>query len=320
MLVFETFLFLPLLLPVLISVAFFTLAERKIMGAIQQRKGPDFVGFGGIMQPIADALKLIIKETIIPSNSNTAAFIISPIITLVLSLFVWSIIPFGSKNFFLNIDLGVLFFFTISSLNVYGVLISGWSSNSKYAFFGAVRSSAQMISYEVVIGLILIANLLSIGSLNLIEIVRFQQWIPLFLPLFPLFLIFLVTILAETNRPPFDLPEAESELVSGFNIEYSSMGFALFFLAEYSSMIIMSILTVIVFLAGWLFPLAVFGDSLILSIKTSFLIIFYLWTRASFPRFRIDQLMRLCWKIFLPGVLMFVILLICALFSFSGTL
>jgi NADH-quinone oxidoreductase subunit H len=212
--------FIGLVLPVLVSVAFFTLAERKIMGSIQQRKGPDFVGFNGLLQPVADAFKLMLKETVIPANTNTSSFILAPVISLALSLVIWTIIPFGSKSFFVNIDLGLFFFLTVSSLGVYGVIFSGWSSNSRYAFFGALRSAAQMISYEVSMGLIFITTILFIGSLNLISIVQFQQINPMLFAMYPLFLMFLITILAETNRPPFDLPEAESELVSGFNIEY----------------------------------------------------------------------------------------------------
>ena len=244
--------FLIVVLPVLVSVAFLTLAERKIMGSIQQRKGPNVVGFNGLLQPIADAVKLMVKETVIPTNANTFGFIIAPILALFLSLTAWSVIPFTNNSYFVNLDLGMLFLFAVSSLSVYGVILSGWASNSRYAYFGALRSAAQMISYEVSFGLILITILLCAGSLNLIHIVKFQSFVFFVIPLLPLFLMFLISILAETNRAPFDLPEAESELVSGFNVEYSSMGFALFFLAEYSSMVVMSCLSVIVFLGGWL--------------------------------------------------------------------
>jgi NADH-quinone oxidoreductase subunit H len=242
--------FLSIALPVLISVAYLTLAERKVMGAMQQRFGPNSVGFLGLLQPLADGLKLLLKESVIPTNSNTFSFIFAPVLTFFLSLVSWAIIPFSTFSFFTNINLSLLFTFAVSSLTVYGVILSGWASNSKYAFFGALRSAAQMISYEVSIGLILISILLSVGSLNFVLIVLFQNYIFFFIPFFPLFLMFLVSILAETNRAPFDLPEAESELVSGFNVEYASMGFALFFLAEYGSIILMSVLTVILFLGG----------------------------------------------------------------------
>jgi NADH-quinone oxidoreductase subunit H len=220
------------------------------MGAMQQRFGPNSVGFLGLLQPLADGLKLLLKESVIPTNSNTFSFIFAPVLTFFLSLVGWAIIPFSTFSFFTNINLSLLFTFAVSSLTVYGVILSGWASNSKYAFFGALRSAAQMISYEVSIGLILISILLSVGSLNFVLIVLFQNYIFFFIPFFPLFLMFLVSILAETNRAPFDLPEAESELVSGFNVEYASMGFALFFLAEYGSIILMSVLTVILFLGG----------------------------------------------------------------------
>jgi NADH-quinone oxidoreductase subunit H len=314
--------FLLIVVPVLLSVAYLTLAERKIMGAMQQRTGPNFVGFWGLLQPLADGLKLLLKETVIPTNANTFSFVFAPILTLLISLLGWSVIPFSATGFFANIDLGLLFTFAVSSLGVYGIIISGWASNSRYAFFGALRSAAQMVSYEVSIGLILISILLCVGSLNFIQIVFFQQFIFFLFPLFPLFLMFLVSILAETNRAPFDLPEAESELVSGYNVEYASMGFALFFLAEYSSMILMSALTVVMFMGGWLsFPsFSNFVlDPLIFSIKLGIILFFYIWVRASFPRYRIDQLMRLCWKIFLPLSLGFVIFVLGLLFAFDGT-
>lgn len=321
MFLFEKLLgFLLLVLPLLIAVAFLTLAERKVMGSMQQRRGPNTVGFHGLLQPIADAVKLMVKESVVPTNASTFSFVLAPILTLFLSLCSWAVIPFSTRAMFVDIDLGLLFVFALSSLTVYGVIISGWSSNSRYAFFGAIRSSAQMISYEICLGLILVAILVCIGNLNFVSIVTFQSFVFFIIPLFPLFLMFLVSILAETNRAPFDLPEAESELVSGFNVEYSSMGFALFFLAEYSSMILMSALAVITFLGGWLLILNGFIvlDSIFFALKISVLLFFYIWARASFPRFRIDQLMRLCWKIFLPLSLGFVLIVISFLFSFNG--
>jgi len=277
------------------------------MGGMQQRFGPNVVGFFGLLQPLADGLKLLLKESVIPTNANTFGFIFAPILTFFLSLLGWSIIPFSSSGFFSNIDLSLFFIFAISSLAVYGIVLSGWASNSRYAFFGAIRSAAQMISYEVSIGLVLISILISVGSLNFFDIVLFQNYIFFVIPFFPLFLMFLVSILAETNRAPFDLPEAESELVSGFNVEYASMGFALFFLAEYGSIILMSLLTVLLFLGGWLcFPSSFFLlESFVLGIKTGFILFFFIWVRASFPRYRVDQLMRLCWKIFFTFIFCF---------------
>ena len=313
--------FLALVLPVLISVAYLTLAERKVMGAMQQRFGPNSIGFFGLLQPLADGLKLLLKEAVIPTNSNTFSFIFAPILTFFISLLNWAILPFSSYCFFADVNLSLLFIFAVSGLAVYGVLLSGWSSNSKYAFFGAIRSAAQMVSYEVSMGLILMSALFCVGSINFIDIVLFQSFIFFAIPFLPLFLMFLVSILAETNRAPFDLPEAESELVSGFNVEYSSMGFALFFLAEYGSIIAMSILTVLIFLGGWLsinFSLLFLIEPFVLAFKTSFILFFFIWVRASFPRYRVDQLMRLCWKIFLPLVLAFVLLNFSVVFIFNG--
>jgi len=242
--------FLALVVPALICIAYLTLAERKVMGAMQQRFGPNSIGFFGLLQPLADGLKLLIKESVIPTNANTFSFIFAPILTFFISLLNWSILPFNSFCYFADVNISLLFLFAVSGLTVYGVILSGWSSNSKYAFFGAIRSAAQMISYEVSFGLILMAILFCVGSLNFIDIVLFQTNVFFFVPFLPLFLMFLISILAETNRAPFDLPEAESELVSGFNVEYSSMGFALFFLAEYGSIIAMSILTTLLFIGG----------------------------------------------------------------------
>ena len=290
--------FLAIVLPILISVAYLTLAERKIMAAMQQRTGPNVVGFFGLLQPLVDGLKLLLKETILPFNSSTFSFIFAPILTFLLSILSWSVIPFSLNSFNVEINLGLLFLFAVSSLGVYGIIISGWASNSRYAFFGALRSCAQLISYEISIGLILISVLACVGSLNSNDIIVFQSFIYFVLPFLPLFLMFIVSILAETNRAPFDLPEAESELVSGYNVEYAAMGFALFFLAEYGSMILMSALSVIIFLGGWfsicwLETNAIFS-SFFFALKISLILFTYVWVRASFPRYRIDQLMRLC--------------------------
>ena len=314
--------FLILVIPILISVAYLTLAERKIMGSMQQRKGPNVIGFLGLLQPLADGLKLLIKETVIPTNASTFSFIFAPVLTLFLSLFGWSIIPFSSNSFYVDIDISLLFIFAVSSLGVYGIILSGWSSNSRYAFFGSLRGASQMVSYEVSIGLILIIVLVCVGSLNFFSIVLFQEFLFFLAPLFPIFFMFLVSILAETNRAPFDLPEAESELVSGYNVEYASMGFALFFLAEYSSMILMSALTTIIFIGGWIsvFPKPFILDSFVLSFKISIILFFFIWVRASFPRYRIDQLMRLCWKVFLPISLSFVLITFSLLWCFNGIL
>ncbi len=314
--------FLILVVPILISVAYLTLAERKIMGSMQQRKGPNVIGFLGLLQPLADGLKLLIKETVIPTNANTFSFIFAPVLTLFLSLFGWSLIPFSSNSFYVDIDLSLLFIFAVSSLGVYGIILSGWSSNSRYAFFGSLRSASQMVSYEVSIGLILIIVLVCVSSLNFFSIVLFQEFLFFLVPLFPVFFMFLVSILAETNRAPFDLPEAESELVSGYNVEYASMGFALFFLAEYSSMILMSALTTIIFIGGWIsiFSKPFILDSFALAFKLSIILFFFIWVRASFPRYRIDQLMRLCWKVFLPISLSFVLVTFSLLWCFNGVL
>lgn len=245
---------LGLIVPLLLGVAFLTLAERKVMGSMQRRKGPNVVGFFGLLQPIADGLKLLIKEPVLPNNANTVIFLAAPVLTFVLALITWSVIPFGEGLVLSDLNIGILYIFAISSLGVYGIIMAGWASNSKYAFLGALRSAAQMVSYEVSIGLIIICVLLCVGSLNLSEIVLAQKSIWYVIPLFPLFFLFFISCLAETNRAPFDLPEAEAELVAGYNVEYSSMGFALFFLGEYANMIVMSALCSILFLGGWLPP------------------------------------------------------------------
>jgi NADH-quinone oxidoreductase subunit H len=313
---------LTIVLPLLISVAYFTLAERKIMGAIQRRKGPNVVGYLGLLQPLADGLKLFVKETILPSNANTILFIAAPILTFLLSLLGWAVIPFGNGIVLSDINLGVLYLFAISSLAVYGIIISGWASNSKYAFLGALRSAAQMVSYEVSIGLILLSVVLCAGSLNLTEIVNAQESIWYIVPLFPMGVMFFISALAETNRHPFDLPEAEAELVSGYNVEYSAFGFALFFLGEYANMLLMSSLTTILFLGGWLPPfdwkiLQIIPGPIWFSLKVSFFVILFIWVRAAFPRYRYDQLMHLGWKVFLPLSIGWLVLTAGILISFD---
>ena len=247
---------LGIVVPLLVAVAYLTLAERKVMASMQRRKGPNVVGFFGILQPLADGLKLLIKEPVLPSSANTVVFLAAPVLTFLLALIAWAVIPFGEGLVLCDLDVGMLYIFAISSLGVYGIIMAGWSSNSKYAFLGAIRSAAQMVSYEVSIGVIIINVLLCVGSLNLSEIVLAQEEVWFAVPLFPLLLLFFISCLAETNRAPFDLPEAEAELVAGYNVEYSSMGFALFFLGEYANMIMMSVLCVILFLGGWLPPIS----------------------------------------------------------------
>ena len=296
---------LALIVPLLVAVAYLTLLERKVMASMQQRRGPNVVGLFGLLQPLADGLKLLVKETILPSSANTVIFIMAPIVTFLLALLTWAVIPFGDNMVLIDLNVGVLFVFAISSLGVYGIITAGWSSNSKYAFLGALRSAAQMVSYEVSIGLIIMCVLLCAGSLNLTEIVKAQKEIWYCIPLFPLFLMFFVSALAETNRAPFDLPEAEAELVSGYNTEYAAMGFALFFLGEYANMILMCSMVNIFFLGGWLplidiAPLNWIPGVIWFCLKTTFLLFVFVWVRAAFPRYRYDQLMRLGWKVFLP--------------------
>jgi NADH-quinone oxidoreductase subunit H len=289
----------------LIAVAFYTLAERKIMASIQRRKGPDVVGYLGFLQPLADGLKLIIKEIIIPKIANRLLFILAPLFTFFMSLLSWSVIPWNNITYLTNPNLSILFIFALSSFSVYGIMLAGWASNSKYAFLGCMRSTAQMISYEVVIGFILLMIGMFSGSFNLKQIVLMQTSIWFIFPLFPLFIMFFISILAETNRIPFDLPEAEAELVAGYNTEYSSIIFAMFFLAEYSNMLLMSILLVIFFLGGWTSPfifslINIISPNIWLCFKTSIIAILFIIIRATFPRVRYDQLMDLCWKQFLP--------------------
>ncbi|BEI31777.1 NADH dehydrogenase subunit 1 (mitochondrion) [Bryopsis sp. KO-2023] len=294
-----------LVIPLLIGVAFLTLAERKVMAAMQRRKGPNVVGIFGIFQPIADGLKLLIKEPVLPSSANLVIFLFAPVLTFLLSQVAWAVIPFGEGLVLADLNVGLLYLFAISSLGVYGIITAGWSSNSKYAFLGSLRSAAQMVSYEVSLGLIVITVIILAGSLNLTEIVLAQQYIWFCVPLFPLLIMFFVSCLAETNRAPFDLPEAEAELVAGYNVEYSSMGFALFFLGEYANMIVMSSLCTILFCGGWLPPISILllhwvPATLWYALKVIVFLFVFIWTRAAFPRYRYDQLMGLGWKVMLP--------------------
>jgi NADH-quinone oxidoreductase subunit H len=313
---------LAIVIPLLISVAYFTIAERKIMGIIQRRKGPNVIGFLGLLQPLADGLKLFVKETIFPSNSNIAIFLIAPMLTFVLSLIGWATIPFSKQIVLSDINVGVLYLFATSSLSVYGIVMAGWSSNSKYPFLGALRSAAQMISYEVSIGFIIINVCICAGSFNLSSIVIAQSNVWFIIPLLPMFIIFCVSMLAETNRHPFDLPEAEAELVSGYNVEYSAMTFALFFLGEYANMLLMSAFVSILFLGGWLplidlFPLNVLPGSFWFSLKIALGVVFFIVTRATLPRYRYDQLMYIGWKSFLPLSLGYLLFTVGVLISFN---
>ncbi|HUC17109.1 MAG TPA: NADH-quinone oxidoreductase subunit NuoH [Acetobacteraceae bacterium] len=296
---------LALIVPLLIAVAYLTYAERKVLAAMQLRKGPNVVGPFGLTQPFADALKMIFKETIIPAGANRVLFILAPMITFGLALLAWAVIPVNNGWGIADINVGILYLFAISSLGVYGIIIAGWASNSKYAFLGALRSAAQMVSYEVSIGFVMVSVLLCVGSLNLNDIVLAQRNIWFCIPLFPMFVVFFISALAETNRAPFDLPEGESEIVAGFFVEYSAMAFALFFLGEYANMILMSALTTILFLGGWLSPLPFVPFTWLpgpiwFIIKILVCLFVFLWVRATFPRYRYDQLMRLGWKVFLP--------------------
>jgi NADH-quinone oxidoreductase subunit H len=309
-----------IVVPLLISVAYFTLAERKILGAIQRRRGPNVIGVYGLLQPLADGFKLFVKETIVPSNANKFIFVISPIITFVISLMGWAVIPYSKYAVLSDINVGILYLFAVSSLGVYGIIMSGWSSNSKYAFLGALRSAAQMVSYEVSIGFIIATIVICCGSFNLQIIIESQKYVWFVIPFFPLFLMFFISALAETNRHPFDLPEAEAELVSGYNVEYSAMGFALFSLGEYANMLLMSSLNVILFFGGWLPPfefLNFIPGSIWFGIKICFFVILYVWMRAALPRYRYDQLMGLGWKVFLPVSLTYFMLTFFILISFN---
>jgi NADH-quinone oxidoreductase subunit H len=304
-----------IVVPLLVAVAYLTYAERKVIAAMQLRKGPNVVGPFGLLQPLADGVKLMFKEVIVPIQSNKVIFLLAPVVTFTLSLIGWAVIPFQEKMVLANINVGILYLLAISSLGVYGIIMAGWASNSKYAFLGAIRSSAQMISYEVSIGLVLICVLLVSGSLNLQDIVLSQQNTPWYvtLLLFPMMIVFFISCVAETNRLPFDLPEAEAELVAGYNVEYSSMPFAMFFLGEYANMILVSSMTTILFMGGWLPPfnieaLKVVPGIIWFGLKIAFWLFCFLWIRATFPRYRYDQLMRLGWKVFLPLTLFWVVL------------
>jgi NADH-quinone oxidoreductase subunit H len=304
---------LALLVPVLLGVAYLTLAERKVLAAMQLRRGPNVVGPFGLLQPFADAIKMLMKETIVPSGASRFLFILAPMLLFMLAMLAWAVIPVNDGWAIADINVGVLYLFAISSLGVYGVIIAGWASNSKYAFLGALRSAAQMVSYEVSMGFVIVTVLLCVGSLNLSEVVRAQTKVWFFIPLFPMFVIFFISTLAETNRAPFDLPEGESELVAGFFVEYSSMTFALFFLGEYANMILMSALTTILFLGGWLPPMAIepfiwIPGPIWFILKICLCLFTFIWVRATFPRYRYDQLMRLGWKVFLPFSLVWLVL------------
>lgn len=301
-----------LVVPLILAMAYLTYAERKVLAAMQLRQGPMLVGPFGLLQPLADGIKLLGKETIIPSGANRWVFVMAPMLTFMLALVAWAVIPVNDGWVIANINVGVLYLFAISSLGVYGILMAGWASNSRYAFLGGLRSAAQMVSYEVSIGLVLVCVLLTTGSLNLSDIVTAERpfWVDLLL--FPMFVVFVISALAETNRAPFDLPEGESELVGGYNVEYSSMTFALFFLGEYMNMILMGGMTTVLFMGGWLPPfgiqaLAVIPGFIWFIAKVCFVLFIFLWARATLPRYRYDQLMRLGWKVFLPLTLLWVV-------------
>ncbi|MBP7722047.1 MAG: NADH-quinone oxidoreductase subunit NuoH [Alphaproteobacteria bacterium] len=308
---------------VLLSVAYLTYAERKVLGAMQRRQGPITVGPFGLLQPIADGLKLFSKETVIPSQASRVVFLLAPIILFALSLMAWAVIPFDRDWVLANINVGILYLFAVSSMGVYGVIMAGWASNSRYAFLGGLRSASQMVSYEVSMGLIIVCVLICTGSLNLQEIVLAERPLWMQALLFPMLIVFLISILAETNRAPFDLPEGESEITGGFMVEYSAMAFALFFLGEYANMILMSAMTTVLFLGGWLPPFGMdflgFVPGIVwFALKTAAVLFFFIWSRATLPRFRYDQLMRLGWKVFLPFTLMWVVLTAGILLAFDA--
>ena len=311
-----------LLIPVLVSVAMIVWLDRRVWAFVQKRQGPNVVGPFGLLQSLADALKYIFKEIIIPASSNKVIFILAPIITMTLALIAWAVIPFSESQVLADINVGILYIFAVSSLGVYGIIMGGWASNSKYPFLGSIRSAAQMVSYEVSIGIIIINVLLCVGSLNLNDIVLAQKNIWFIVPLFPMFVIFFISALAETNRPPFDLPEAEAELVAGYQTEYSGMMYAMFWLGEYANILLMCALGSILFLGGWLspidlYPLNVIPGAIWLILKILFLFILFALVKAIVPRYRYDQLMRLGWKIFLPLSLIYVVLTASYLFYFN---
>jgi NADH-quinone oxidoreductase subunit H len=311
--------------PLLVAVAYMTYVDRKVWASIQLRRGPNVVGPFGLLQPFADGLKLVLKETIVPSSANAVLFIIAPMITFMTALVAWAVVPFDDDWVIADINVGILYLFAISSLGVYGIIIAGWASNSKYAFLGALRSAAQMVSYEVSIGFVLITVLLCVGSLNLSDVVTAQAggiWHWFFLPLLPMFVIFFVSALAETNRTPFDLPMSEAELVAGFHTEYSAMTFGLFFLGEYANMILLSAMGAVLFLGGWMSPLPFAPFTYVpgvvwFALKIAFLLFVFSWTKGTLPRYRYDQLMRLGWKVFLPVSLGWVVLT-AAVLQFGG--
>ena len=318
----ETYKILFLLVPVLVSVAMIVWLDRRVWAFVQKRQGPNVVGPFGLLQSLADALKYIFKEIIIPASSNKIIFILAPIITMTLALIAWAVIPFGVDQVLADINVGILYIFAVSSLGVYGIIMGGWASNSKYPFLGSIRSAAQMVSYEVSIGIIIINVLLCVGSLNLSDIVLAQKDMWFVIPLFPMFVIFFISALAETNRPPFDLPEAEAELVAGYQTEYSGMMYAMFWLGEYANILLMCALGSILFLGGWLSPIEFYPFNLIpgalwLIFKILFLFILFALVKAIVPRYRYDQLMRLGWKIFLPLSLTYVVLTASYLFYFN---
>jgi NADH-quinone oxidoreductase subunit H len=313
---------LALIVVVLIGMAYLTYAERKVLAAIQIRRGPNVVGPFGLLQPFADAIKMMTKETIIPSGANRFLFLLAPMLTFSLAVIAWAVIPINDGWALANINVGVLYLFAISSLGVYGIIIAGWSSNSKYAFLGALRSAAQMVSYEVSMGFVIVTVLLCVGSLNLNDVVNAQRTVWFCIPLFPMFVIFFVSTLAETNRSPFDLPEGESEIVAGFFVEYSAMAFALFFLGEYTNMILMSAMTSILFLGGWLPPVALAPFTWVpgpiwFALKIVVCLFVFIWVRGTFPRYRYDQLMRLGWKVFLPFSLAWLVLTAAVMLAFG---